>query len=75
MYSVNGDCYLCYNDYHQNYVFGNIADGEIEDVLLTEKAIALRQYVFGKKEPDKDFICRKCITMKRAKLLSRFIAV
>ncbi|MCX8131604.1 MAG: radical SAM protein [Clostridia bacterium] len=71
--SVNGECYLCYNDYHQNYVLGNIADGEIEDILLTEKAISLRQYVFGKKEPDKDFICRKCITMKRAKLLSRFI--
>ena len=70
--SVNGDCFLCSNDYYQKYVWANIQDGSIEDICNSPKAIKLRRYIYGDLLPDNDFICRKCETMKRAKLLYRF---
>lgn len=70
--SVNGDCFICSNDYYQKYIWANIQDGSISQLSNSQKAIELRRYIFGDLSPKKDFICRKCITMKRAKLLYRF---
>jgi sulfatase maturation enzyme AslB (radical SAM superfamily) len=70
--SVDGDCFICSNDYRQKYVWANIQEGSIKKICNSQKAIELRRYVFGDLLPAKNFICRKCITMKRAKLLYRF---
>lgn len=70
--SVDGNCFICSNDYYQRYIWANIQDGTIEHICNSERAIKLRRYIYGDLQPNNDFICRKCITMKRAKLLYRF---
>lgn len=70
--STNGNCFICSNDYYQKYIWANIQDGSIKDICNSPKAVELRRYIYGDLLPDKDFICRKCVTMKRAKLLYRF---
>lgn len=38
-----------------------------EDILCSEKAIALRKQVFGETQTDDEFLCRKCWFMKLTK--------
>lgn len=70
--SVDGDCFICSNDYYQKYAWANIRDGSIKDICNSPKAVELRRYIFGDLLPGEDFMCRRCVTMKRAKLLNRF---
>lgn len=65
--SVDGDCFICCEDYHQEEKFANIKDGDIKDIIANDKAVLLRKYVFGKEEAPADFICRRCIYMKQYK--------
>lgn len=59
-FSVNGDLFLCCNDYYQRETFGNIRDGSIDDLMTNETAVRLRQQVFGVAAAADDFICRRC---------------
>ncbi len=63
----NGDVILCCNDYYKNNVYGNLSEGTIEEILHSEKAIAMRKRVFGEIQTDDEFLCRKCWHMKLAK--------
>lgn len=60
---VDGDCYICCQDYFQNEIFGNIRDREIDGLLNCDKAIALRKNVFGGAIAPRGFICRSCKIM------------
>jgi radical SAM protein with 4Fe4S-binding SPASM domain len=64
--SVHGDCYLCSEDYHQRWVFGRIQDGEIEKILRSEAAQEMLAWVFGVSDAPADFICRKCVVMRKS---------
>ena len=68
--SVNGNIFICCNDYFNNEVYGNISDCEIDELAQCEKAQILRKMIFGYIEAPNDFICRKCIDMELAKILS-----
>ncbi|MEU1088402.1 radical SAM protein [Streptomyces sp. NPDC005892] len=59
-FSVNGDLFLCCNDYYQRETFGNIRDGSLDSLMTNEKAVRLRQRVFGVSAAADDFICRRC---------------
>ena len=61
--AVNGDLYICCEDYHQKEVYGNIRDGGLEAVLATPRALELRRRVFGIEDAPADFICRRCDKM------------
>lgn len=63
----NGDVILCCNDYYKKNIYGNIRDGKLEEILRSEKAIALRKQVFGETQTDDEFLCRKCWFMKLTK--------
>ena len=68
--SINGDIYICFNDYFQNEVCGNITNGKIDELSQCEKAQNLRKMIYGYKEASDNLICRKCKDMEHAKLLS-----
>jgi radical SAM protein with 4Fe4S-binding SPASM domain len=69
---IEGDCFICHHDYYQREVYGNIKQGEINDILISEAAQLLRKRVFGVELAPNDFICRKCFEMDENKILSRF---
>lgn len=69
---VHGDCFICHHDYYQREVYGNITEGEINEILLSEKSKNLRKKVFGIAHAEDNFICRKCFEMDEFRALSRF---
>ena len=66
---VNGDCFLCPNDYYQSFVYAHITDGEIDDIVSSQNARYMRQVVYGKIPADQSFLCRRCSFMKNSMLL------
>ncbi|MFF7081756.1 SPASM domain-containing protein [Streptomyces lavendulae] len=58
--SVAGDLFLCCNDYYQRETFGHIRDGSIDELMSSERAVALRRKVFGVETAPDDFLCRRC---------------
>ncbi|MFD8023951.1 radical SAM/SPASM domain-containing protein [Streptomyces lavendulae] len=58
--SVAGDLFLCCNDYYQREAFGHVRDGSIDELMASERAVALRRKVFGVDQVPDDFLCRRC---------------
>lgn len=69
---VNGDLFICFNDYYQKNVYGNIKDGEFADILANEKAKQIRKRVYGGENAPNDQMCRKCDEMYKAKCNAQF---
>jgi MoaA/NifB/PqqE/SkfB family radical SAM enzyme len=65
--AVNGNLFICCEDYYQNEVYGNVRDGSFEEILEKPNAVRLRRRVFGLEKAPDDFICRRC-----DKMLARF---
>lgn len=59
-FAVNGDIFMCCNDYYQSERFGNIKDGSIHDLMTSERAVELRRKIFGVSNAPKNFLCRYC---------------
>lgn len=70
--SVKGDLYLCSNDYTKKYIYGNIKEGNIEEIINKESSQAIRKHIYGETLPDDDFICRKCEYMARGLSFQRY---
>lgn len=70
---VNGDCFICCEDYYQKEIYGNIVGGEIDEILNSPKAQFLRKQIFGAEIAPKDFLCRKCCRMYESKINTRLI--
>lgn len=75
VFGWNGDIQLCCNDYFRKNRVGNICDGEIQDIIDGNMYQDLLLKIFGFRESDMNFVCRKCfqipITMaKRAALIN-----
>ena len=59
-FNVDGDVYLCFMDYFQNYKFGNIFYTDLKSILECSEMQAMRKQVFGMKSAEDYFICRRC---------------
>ena len=59
-FAVNGDIFLCCNDYYQTERFGNINNGSLHEIMTSDAAINIRRKVFGIIDAPKNFICRRC---------------
>lgn len=68
---VNGDLIICCADYFSNYVYGNAAKEEICNGINSQTAKEIRQTVFGERMAEKNYICRSCLNMEFAKIVSR----
>lgn len=62
---VEGNCFICCEDFYQKETFGRIQDGEIGEILNNPLAKQMRRRVFGGEIAPENFICRKCNEMKR----------
>ena len=58
--SWKGDVFLCAQDYDQRYIFGNLRDESLCEIIQSSHGWGLRKYVFGIEHPPENFICRRC---------------
>jgi MoaA/NifB/PqqE/SkfB family radical SAM enzyme len=56
-----GRVVLCCQDYHEQYVVGDLHQEALEDILRGPRVSLLRRWVYGLEEAPADFICRRCI--------------
>lgn len=59
-----GNLYACCHDYHKETVYGNIRDGNLEDVLSSSLAKKMRGTMLGLIPAADDFLCSRCIKIK-----------
>lgn len=57
-----GELIACCMDYHRETVFGNIAEGDIEDILGGPAYKVLSKKATGLASSPADFICKRCIS-------------
>jgi hypothetical protein len=57
----HGQCVLCCQDYHDQYVVGDLREESLREILAGPKMALLRRWVYGVEEAPADFICRDCI--------------
>ncbi len=55
------DCVLCCQDYHDEYVIGNLTEQTLDEILSGPRMSLYRRWVYGVEEAPADFICRGCI--------------
>jgi len=56
-----GQCVLCCQDYHEDYVVGDLREESLDAILTGPKISLLRRWVYGADGAPDDFICRRCI--------------
>jgi radical SAM protein with 4Fe4S-binding SPASM domain len=61
---VDGNCFICYNDFYDKYQYGNLIEQSIAEVVKGERYNELLQDIFGGEDADSAFICRRCKEMK-----------
>ena len=70
--NVNGDCFVCCNDYYNHYCYGNIIKNSLIEITNSTKYSTLLKNIFGETNPNESFICRKCYEMKIMHTYKRF---
>ena len=60
-----GKCLLCCQDYHEQYVVGDLSEETVAQVLQGERMARYRRWAYGVEEAPEDFICRRCIYARR----------
>lgn len=65
----DGICFPCINDcLGLNYAYGNIQDCcSIDELMTNDKIRQLRRKIFGLEPVDSNFICKRCVFMKKNK--------
>ncbi|WP_300461641.1 radical SAM/SPASM domain-containing protein [Desulfobacula sp.] len=58
--SVDGNVFLCAQDYFKTNVFGNIFSKALKKILEGKTAQQYRKWIFGIESPPQKFICRSC---------------
>ena len=58
--SVDGDVFLCPQDYWKLNVMGNIFTESLESIFRSESAWQFRRWCFGLEEAPNNWICRRC---------------
>ena len=56
-----GQCVLCCQDYHDQYVVGDLHEESLDAILSGPRMALLRRWVYGVEPAPDDFICRQCI--------------
>ncbi|MDQ3280546.1 MAG: radical SAM protein [Acidobacteriota bacterium] len=56
-----GQAVLCCQDYHDEYVIGDLHEQSLDEILAGPRMALYRRWVYGMEPAPDDFICRKCI--------------
>jgi hypothetical protein len=59
--NAKAECVLCCQDYHDQYVVGDLREERLDDILSGPRMSTLRRWVYGLEPAPDDFLCRKCI--------------
>ena len=59
--NAKAQCVLCCQDYHDQYVVGDLHEESLDDILSGPRMSRLRRYVYGMEPAPADFLCRKCV--------------
>jgi Radical SAM superfamily/Iron-sulfur cluster-binding domain len=57
----HGQCVLCCQDYHEQYVVGDLREESLRDILAGPRMALMRRWVYGLEEAPADFLCRDCV--------------
>lgn len=68
---INGNFLLCSMDYNKKYILGNINDGNLKEILYSDKAQHIYNQVYGKEQVTDDFICKKCFAATFFKIFNK----
>lgn len=56
-----GQCFLCCEDYNNQYIVGDLTKQSVKDVLTGPELSKMRRWTYGIEEAPDDYICRGCI--------------
>jgi len=56
----DGKVFLCAQDYNKEYVLGDLVKQSIEEIAEGNRAISLREVIFGIRPAPSDLICLRC---------------
>jgi hypothetical protein len=59
--NAKAECVLCCQDYHDQYVVGDLRQEKLDAILSGPRMARLRRWVYGIESAPDDFLCRKCI--------------
>ena len=59
--NVDGQVYLCCQDYRQEHILGDLVTQELEEILSSPTATEYRRRVFGEVSSQPNSICNKCV--------------
>jgi|GEM_PF-4123417 len=59
--TAEGKAILCCQDYHSEYVVGDLRHQTIDEILRSDKMATMRRWVYGLDDAPKNFICRHCV--------------
>ena len=58
--SAAGSAIICCQDYFEDYIVGDTADGRLVDIVQSPRRELYHQWATGSGEAPEDFICRRC---------------
>lgn len=58
--NVEAKAFMCCQDYHQEYVLGDLRTSSFDDIARSDRAAQIRRWIFGAEDPPDEFICRRC---------------
>jgi hypothetical protein len=59
--NAKAQCVLCCQDYHEQYVVGDLRLEALDTILSGPRMSMMRRWVYGMEPAPDDFLCRKCI--------------
>lgn len=57
---IDGEIFLCCQDFFKEYKFGSLRESSLRDILTSESASKYLEYIYGEREAPTNFICRNC---------------
>jgi len=57
---VEGEVFLCCQDYFKKYQLGNIREQNLKQILSSDKTREYLGYIYGEVDAPNDFLCRSC---------------
>ncbi|MCP5050517.1 MAG: radical SAM protein [bacterium] len=58
--SWEGKVFLCCQDFHQDYILGDLREQGFEEISNSPQMIKMREWIMGWELPPDDFICNRC---------------
>ncbi len=65
---VDGNVFLCCQDYHQEVGFGNLLTDDLESIVTSDYVSQIRAEIYGSQPMRKDLICKSCVELRTKRI-------